>query len=271
MGTASARVVTFVLPGVIRSTLFRSCFDFGNKGQVARKCRYQHSHLQMMATTRRRSEQELIKDVLTHWFGSTTVHRFDTLESQYPKWYKGSKEIDDDIRARFGEDVEIALEGGWDQLINTGEHPVTGPLALVILLDQYTRNIFRGSAKAYAGDDKCIQVASGMLAPNRWPQAKEQLSAPQLVSFLLPLMHQESLHHLDTCVEKISELIEESKAAGEEAAKVTNVLENNLGYAHRHRDIVMKFGRYPYRNDVLGRTCTPEELEFLENGPRFGQ
>lgn len=210
-------------------------------------------------------------DVLTHWFGSTKVDRFDTLETQHSLWYGGSKETDDDIRNRFGEDVDLALEGDWDQLINSEQYPVTGDLALIIMLDQYSRNIFRGSARAFAGDEKGMQVATGVLASDRWQLAKDTLSVPQLMFFLLPLMHQESLDHLDMCVDKITELIEDSKAAGEEAGNVAKLAEQSLAFAQKHHDIIKKFGRYPYRNQALGRMCTPEELDFVENGPSFGQ
>lgn len=224
-----------------------------------------------MTTGRRQSARELVNDVLTHWFGSTEVGRYDTLEPQFKLWYEGGEEIDRDIRSRFGADVEGAIEGKWDLLEDTSEYPVTGPLALVIMLDQYTRNIFRGSAKAFDGDDKCIQVAEKIVKSGRWTQAKEQLSAPQLMSFLLPFMHQESLQHLDICMEKVSELVEDSKAAGKKAEKVTKSMEMSLDFAKKHRDILHEFGRYPHRNEVLGRESTPEELEFLEDGPRFGQ
>lgn len=267
----NGHVITFVLPQVVNASLMQKCSAFGRNSAITQACMPRQRYIHTMAATSRRSSHEMIEGVLTHWFGSTIVDKFDPLESQYDVWYKGSQEIDDDIRAKFGEDVEIALQGGWDQLLGTAEHPVTGPLALAIMLDQYTRNIFRGSEKAYAGDEKALQISSRMLVPDKWELAKDQLSAPQLMSFLLPLMHQESLDHLDTCMEKISELREESEAAGDRAAKVTAALVKNLEYAQRHRDIVSKFGRYPYRNDVLGRASTPEEVEFLETGPRFGQ
>lgn len=267
---ATTACQAFLIPAVLQSVRFRPGLS-GAPRTTTTTWTYRPSTTRMMTTARRQSADELVRDVLTHWFGSTEVGRYDSLDGQAKVWYEGGKEVDADIRNRFGADVESALQGEWDNLIGNSEYPMTGPLAMVIMLDQYTRNIFRGSAKAFAGDEKCIEVALAIVKGSCWPRAKEQLSAPQLMSFLLPFMHQESMLHLDTCVDKICELMNDSKAAGEKADKVTKLLESNLGYAQKHRDIVQKFGRYPHRNDVLGRASTLEELKFLDGGPRFGQ
>lgn len=234
-------------------------------------CQRKRSPLPHFSAMAGRNEQQIVRDVFTHWYGSETIGRFDTLEHQYSLWYGGTKEIDDDIRERFGKDVEHALNGGWDQLIGGSEHPISGELALVILLDQYTRNIFRGTARAFAGDKKAAQVAASIVSTDRWEEAKETLAVTQCSSFLLPFMHQESLHHLDVCVEKASDLIKHAERAGEDNKDIADAMQKMLEFSNKHRDIIVQFGRYPHRNEVLGRESSPEELEFLKEGMRFGQ
>lgn len=219
----------------------------------------------------RRTEQQIVDDVLEHWYGAKQLDRLCYPSSQTSLWYKGTKEIDDDIRDRFGDDVELALDGRWDQLIGGTEHPLKGELALVIMLDQYTRNIFRGSAKAFAGDEKAFQAAAAIVSTDRWADAKQNLAIVQCTSLLLPFMHQEHVEHLDTCSEKVEDLIAEVEPEGEQGEEVLDSLRKMVDYTKRHRDIIVEYGRYPYRNQSLGRTSTPEELTFLETGPRFGQ
>lgn len=219
----------------------------------------------------RRTESELVNDVIKHWFGSTSAARYDPLKAQCQMWYSSKKEVDDDIRQRFGDDVERALAGGWDHLIGNSDHPITGELALVVLLDQYTRNIYRGSGQAFAGDQKSLQVADTVLAPGKWKEAQEMLPVMERIAFLMPLMHQESVEQLDRCKRFFKELIAECEAVGDDAAECANFLRGSLKFADGHRDILVRFGRYPYRNDCLGRQSTSDELVFLEKGPRYGQ
>lgn len=218
-----------------------------------------------------RTNGQVVHDVITHWFGSIDIPRYGTLKAQYPLWYSGTKEIDDDIRNQFGKEVEMALNGELDHLIGSTEYPIKADLAMVVLLDQYSRNIYRGTAKAFAGDEKSRDIVMKLLQPDRWSQAKEMLPPAVRMTFALPLMHQESLGDLDRCIEFTKEHIQECLEGGAEGAECAEQMEGSLSFAESHREIVAKFGRYPYRNEVLGRQSTPEELEFLENGPRFGQ
>lgn len=262
----------FILP-VPSTRLYRAfltSFPKIEQGVAASSRRKSNSSAPVTGMTSR-NEQQLVTDVLTHWYGSSTVERFDSLEKQYTLWYEGAKEIDDDIRNRFGDDVEQALNGDWDQLIGGSQHPITGELALVVMLDQYTRNIFRGTARAYAGDEKAVRTAESIVTTDRWEEAKKALAITQCSTFLMPFMHQESLRHLDICVEKVSDLFKYAESAGDEAKDVAEVMQRTLEFANVHRDIIAQFGRYPYRNEVLKRASTPEELKFLEKGPRFGQ
>lgn len=195
-------------------------------------------------------------EVLDFWLG-------DGVEKDWPtqdlgkRWFGGGAELDEDIRARFGLEVEAAVDGGlqgWAQ-------PPLHRLALVILLDQFTRNVFRGSGKAFAGDARAQQLVLEALAA----QTDLQLPWAGRVFLYMPLMHAESLALQDECVARFTRLVDDAPDS------LKQRLRGNLDFAHQHRDIIARFGRFPYRNAALGRTDTPEEADFLLKGPRFGQ
>jgi uncharacterized protein (DUF924 family) len=194
--------------------------------------------------------------VLDFWLG-------DGIDKEWPtqdlgkRWFGGGAELDADIRARFGAAVQQAVAGGlqdWEQA------PLTR-LALLILLDQFTRNVFRGKAQAFAGDARAQQLVLRTITSG------EDLQLPWAgrVFLYMPLMHAESLALQDECVASFTRLV----ADAPESLKAR--LRNNLDFARQHRDIVVRFGRFPYRNAVMGRPDTPEEKDFLVKGPRFGQ
>lgn len=195
-------------------------------------------------------------DILRFWFA-------DGLEAGWPtedlndRWFGGGAEVDADITRRFGDRVAAALDGG---LADWEAEPLPR-LALILLLDQFTRNVFRRQARAFAGDAR----AQGLV--RRTLDAGEDAALPWVgrVFLLMPLTHAENLAAQDTCVAQFERL----RAAAPEALHAT--LDHNLRYAQLHRDIVARFGRFPHRNAVLGRTSTPEETVFLIDGPRFGQ
>jgi uncharacterized protein (DUF924 family) len=195
-------------------------------------------------------------EVLDFWLGDG-IHKEWPTQDQAKRWFSGGAELDAEIRARFGAAVQQAVAGGlreWEQA------PLTR-LALVILLDQFTRNVFRGKSQAFAGDARAQQLVLRTIASD------EDLQLPWAgrVFLYMPLMHAESLALQDECVASFARLV----ADAPESLKVR--LQDNLDFARKHRDIVVRFGRFPYRNAALGRTDTPEEKDFLLKGPRFGQ
>lgn len=224
-----------------------------------------------MAVHSTRNDSELVENVVKLWFGSTKFSRYDTMESQKELWWGGSKKIDDDIRNRFGTDVERALNGDLDHLINHDEHGVRGDLALTIILDQFPRNIYRGSAKAFVGDAKSREIVMSLLEPSRWQVAKDSLPCMIRFSFMLPLMHQESVSDLDRCINEIQKMTDELKLGGEQAAECVKIFQQSRDFAEKHRDIIQRFGRFPHRNEVLDRESTDEEIEYLKSADRFGQ
>lgn len=194
--------------------------------------------------------------VLTHWFG-------DTLQSDWPAddrhalWFGGGAALDADIRTRFGPLLQAALDG---QLL-AWEEPLHARLALVIVLDQYSRNVHRGQARAFAGDALAQKLVLQSLSQSH----DAELPTVGRVFFYMPLMHAESVPLQHECVSRFTHLVAQSPPA------LAERLQGHLRAARQHRDIVETFGRFPHRNAVLGRASTPAEEAFLKDGPRFGQ
>ena len=178
------------------------------------------------------------RDILQFWFS----------ENARPLWFEKDAAFDADIRARFGPLVHQAQLGGFEEWRSSPD----GTLALLLLLDQFARNIFRGEAKAYLGDARAREVAAEAIArgfDQRYP-------FPDRVFFYLPFEHCETLANQDRHIALMEACVREF---GEVAAEF-------LEYAHRHRAIIQRFGRFPHRNAALGRETTEEEAEFLK-GP----
>jgi uncharacterized protein (DUF924 family) len=194
--------------------------------------------------------------VLTFWFGDDPLrdwpepHRGDL-------WFKGGAEVDAHIRTQFGPLVDEAMAGG----LRDWEATPMARLALILLLDQFSRNVYRGQARAFAGDARAQALTQHTL------DAGEDNTLPRAgrLFVYMPLMHAETLAQQDACVACFERLL----AGAPEALK--DILADNLRYAVLHRDIVARFGRFPHRNAVLGRESTAAEIEFLKDGPRFGQ
>jgi len=177
-------------------------------------------------------------EVLRFWFGD------GPLFASRPEWFRKSDAFDREIERRFGTLIEQALRG---ELAAWCENAETA-LAQVIVLDQFTRNVFRNTPRAFAGDPLALPAARSMLARGQ----DQALPALQRVFVCLPLEHAEDLD------------------AQEESVQLFARIEGQIGttdgwldFARRHRDIVARFGRFPHRNAILGRPSTPEELAFL--------
>ncbi|MGA3310143.1 MAG: DUF924 family protein [Xanthobacteraceae bacterium] len=158
------------------------------------------------------------------------------------RWFEKDEDFDLTIRSRFLAIHEAAARGE----LSAFEESAEGALALIILFDQFPRNMFRGSARAFATDPLARAVANRALARG-FDQATDATMRP---FFYLPFMHSELIADQDRCVE----LYEAFGDAGLSKR------------AARHRDIIAKFGRFPHRNRVLGRDATPAELAFLDGG-----
>lgn len=200
--------------------------------------------------------QPSAQDVLAFWLGDGLLNDWPSTD-HHPLWFGGQAAHDQQITQRFGARVDEALAGGltdWEEALHSR-------LALIILLDQFARNVYRGQARAFAGDARAQQLVRATLAR----QQDRLLPRVGRVFLYMPLMHAEDLALQNECVERFSDLV---NTATEERR---DTLASNLRFAHQHRDIIATHGRFPYRNAVLGRPSTPAEIEFLKNGPRFGQ
>lgn len=194
--------------------------------------------------------------ILEFWLG-------DGMRTGWPaddisqRWFQGSKALDEQIKTRFGADIARAQAGG----LQAWEAALESRLALIILLDQFTRNVFRGTAQAFAGDRRAQQLTQQTL------KAHEDAGLPWVarVFAYMPLMHAEDAALQAQCVACFSALLEEVPA------QIKPRIQGSLKFAHEHQQIIAKFGRFPYRNAALGRMNTPDENVFLQTGPRYGQ
>jgi uncharacterized protein (DUF924 family) len=156
-------------------------------------------------------------------------------------WFRKDDDFDRSFRERFLAAHDAAARGELDEWARSTD----GALALLILLDQFPRNAFRGTPRMFATDDKAHAIAHAAVASGFDMQADPQLRQ----FFYLPLMHSEHAGDHDLCVELTSRL-------GPDSAR----------FALHHREIIRRFGRFPHRNALLGRKSTPEEERFLEEG-----
>ena len=181
----------------------------------------------------------LVPNVLEFWFGAPGAGRAREV------WFRKDPAFDEAIRRQFADDVVRAAKGEHDRLMGDAE----GALALVLMLDQFPRNLYRGQPKTYAADAKARAVADHAIGrgfDRRLPPVQRQF-------FYLPFMHSETLADQDRSVELYRQL-----ASADPSQSAT------IDYAARHREIIRRFGRFPHRNAILGRESTEEEIEFLK-------
>ena len=202
-------------------------------------------------------------EVLNFWFGPRPYH-LEQVRSHSRLWFgepnapELTPQTDELVRERFGELTRAAASGAlraWE----------TGPrrrLALILLLDQFPRNIFRGTARAFAQDSKALALTlSGMQLG-----ADATLDPVERIFFYMPLMHSESQDVQEEGVAAFRRLCDEADPA------LRETFEASLASAIEHRDLIARFGRFPYRNRALGRESTPEELRWLgDHANSFGQ
>ncbi len=181
------------------------------------------------------------RDVLDFWFGAPGSSEFGAAR---PAWFRQSDDFDAEIKTRFGQAVEAALTDGFEDW----RQDIDGTLALILLLDQYPRNIFRGTAKMFAGDPRARSVAAKAIADG----ADKTLLAVQQTFLFLPFEHSEDAEDQAYSVQLFEAMPEVAEKA------------NWLAYARRHKAIIDRFARFPQRNEVLGRSSTPEEIDFLK-------
>lgn len=189
-------------------------------------------------------------DILHFWFG----HPADP-ESEYGQqrqvWFRKDPEFDQQIRDRFATIYDQARRGELADWIDAPR----SALALTLLLDQCPRNMFRGSARCFEADAQALATAQGAIAR----QYDQALLPVERMFFYLPFEHSENLDHQHQSVNLFEALVQGAPE-----------LQSTLDYAYRHRDVIAQFGRFPHRNEDLGRPSTAAELAFLRQpGSRF--
>ena len=160
-----------------------------------------------------------------------------------PEWFRKDDAFDDAIRTRFGALIAEALAGGLGDWCATPR----GALARVVVLDQFTRNVFRGTPQAFAGDARALATAKDAIARG----FDAALSAQERRFLYMPFEHSESRDDQ-----------ERSVALFEALARETG-FDDPVDWAVRHADVIRRFGRFPHRNAILGRPSTDEELAYL--------
>jgi len=180
-------------------------------------------------------------EVLDFWFGDADSPAHGHFRAE---WFRKDAEFDSEIRRRFLPAVEAALAGGLDDWRRTPQ----GALALLILLDQFPRNLFRGEARAFAGDARARAVADALLARG-WDK---ELAGVERIFVYLPFEHSEEMADQERSLALFGALADELPGFAD-----------TLDYAHRHQAVIARFGRFPHRNAALGRTSTAEEAAFL--------
>ncbi|MDO4440697.1 MAG: DUF924 family protein [Moraxella sp.] len=169
------------------------------------------------------------KQVLDFWFDP----------ANQPFWFAKSDEFDERIKDEFGELIKMALAGelwAWRQTLG-------GRLAEILILDQFTRNVYRGTPKAFAGDGMALVLAQEAVVLTGF----DELPTPWQKFIAMPFMHSESL----TVHERAVEIFRQIGDA------------ETLDFEYQHQVIIQRFGRYPHRNAILGRVSTPDEVAFL--------
>jgi uncharacterized protein (DUF924 family) len=183
-------------------------------------------------------------DILYYWFGPPGAED-SRYEVRRKLWFGKSEATDQEIRDRFLPAYQQAAAGDLD---SWQDSPQTC-LALIVLLDQFPRNLFRGTPQAFATDSRALTVAKGAIAR----QFDHQLLPLQRLFVYLPLEHSENLADQHQCVTLM-----------QQAADISPELADAHDYAIRHLRVIDQFGRFPHRNAILGRKSTPEEVEFLK-------
>jgi uncharacterized protein (DUF924 family) len=189
--------------------------------------------------------------ILDEWFGQLDANGLPS-NAKMSRWWTKSPEFDDYLRVHFGPFVKQAQAGALREWDETPQ----GTLARIILLDQFARNIFRNSMSMYAGDDFAVEATLALL-----DDGLLQLPAVYQYFALMPLMHAEDVALQERSVLEFEALVTRTPEPTRKAVAPA------VQFAKDHRDVVLRFSRFPHRNAILGRTSTPDESAYLLENP----
>jgi uncharacterized protein (DUF924 family) len=189
--------------------------------------------------------------ILEFWFGAF-ADAYSADPAKLPMWFKHGSRYDGEIFTRFGADYMAACDGELDHWADSPR----GRLALIIMLDQFSRHIHRGTAECFAQD-----LTSQELCLDGIARSDDQNLHPVERSFFyLPLEHAENIDRQTLCVQAYEGLV------ADVPPEHRDVFEMNLEYARNHHYVIERFGRFPELNEILGRESSTEELEFIASG-----
>lgn len=187
-------------------------------------------------------------DVLAYWFGDDVLNSVPDKASKI--WFGKDPAIDQYLKTHFQVAIDEAMAGKYDQWCDTPE----GRLALIILLDQFSRNIYRETPRAFAQDAKALALAKiGVKL-----QQDLQLSHVERIFFYLPFEHSENKHDQEVSVKLFTQLTIDPPDY------LTEFFNMTLDYALRHKEIIDRFGHFPHRSEIIGRPLSAAEREFLQ-------
>lgn len=194
---------------------------------------------------------QTFESVLQFWFPDCFDCNQTTLVRQWQQWFQGGANAI--IVRRFSPLLEQAIRG---ELNDWADQP-RSRLALILVLDQFSRILYQGTPQAFAQDPEACRLTQTGIALGHYAALKTPW---EKTFFVLPLGHSEDLSNLELVVQMTAELILEAPP------EHRPLLEFSAEQAQRHRDIIARFGRHPHRNEILGRESTAEELEYLMSG-----
>ena len=192
------------------------------------------------------------EEILSYWFPPGYDADPETLHQQVVRWFLGGPEVDQEITELFTPVLEQARQGELDWWADTPR----GRLALIIVLDQFSRSVYKDTPLAYAQDPAALQLALSGTEVGM----ERDLSLMERLFFTLPIAHAEGsdlAERGDWMVRQAEEMVDLAPP------HLRWMYEHSLSQAKAHREVIARFGRHPHRNEVLGRTSTPEELEYL--------
>jgi uncharacterized protein (DUF924 family) len=193
--------------------------------------------------------------ILDFWFGP--LQDGFAADTRRRRWFGSSPEIDEEIRSRFEPSLRAAAAGSLQTWCETAR----GTLAFVLVTDQFSRQIHRGSARAFATDALALAATRSGIARG----FDAELAIDERVFLYMPFEHSESREDQAECLRLFTALTADTPD------RHRHITDGFIQHVVEHRDIIERVGRFPHRNEVLGRTSTTDELQFLQPGRRFGQ
>lgn len=190
------------------------------------------------------------QEVLDAWFGPPDSPEFGRARRQ---WFKKNAAFDAALHERFGALLELALR---EELASWAATPPSA-LALIVMLDQFTRNCFRGTPRAFSGDAMALKLTRDLVDTGK---ERSLPTSYHRMFVAMPFEHDETIESQREAVRLYQILFDETREKD---------IESGLKYAIRHAEVIEKFGRFPHRNVILGRESTAEELEWLKKNRGF--